>query len=363
MAKKGKKTPKSASADKNACAEICGLPFVPERQLALELDPNRAALIRYIEKKWTNHTVLHYCFLDSPPVWKGRNDQKQAVRDAFQEWKDLGIGLEFLEVSEAAEAEIRIGFQPGGSWSYVGRDCLKYASDPRERTMNFGWDLTTSYGHDTALHEIGHALGFPHEHQNPNAGIQWDEEKVYAEFSGPPNNWARDKIEWNVLRKLNPAEIGGSDWDPDSIMHYRFQAGLIVQPSKYQTQDLIPADGLSEVDIEEVMSFYPPPENQLPELQVYESKQIQIRPGEQLDLVIRPTFSRTYTIQTFGSLDTVMVLFEERDGVSRYVDGDDDSGNSYNAKIESRLVVDRVYYLRIRLYYAQSQGEGALMMW
>ena len=27
--------------------------------------------------------------------------------------------------------------------------------------MNFGWDLTTPYGRVTALHEIGHPLGFP----------------------------------------------------------------------------------------------------------------------------------------------------------------------------------------------------------
>ena len=54
------------------------------------------------------------------------------------------------------------------------------AADPNERTMNFGWDLTTSYGHDTALHEIGHTLGFPHEHQNPTAGIVWNEPAVLA---------------------------------------------------------------------------------------------------------------------------------------------------------------------------------------
>lgn len=186
MHKKGKKSPVSRSKTKEVCAELCGLPFVPERQLALDLDPNRAALIRYIEKKWNNLTVLHYFFLDTPSHWKGSNKQKQAVRDAFQEWKDLDIGLEFNEVSEAAEAEIRVGFQAGGSWSYVGRDSLKYASDPSERTMNFGWDLTTTYGHDTALHEIGHALGFPHEHQNPNSGIVWDEQAVYNEFSAHP---------------------------------------------------------------------------------------------------------------------------------------------------------------------------------
>ena len=31
--------------------------------------------------------------------------------------------------------------------------------------MNFGWDLTQPGEIDTALHEIGHTIGFPHEHQ------------------------------------------------------------------------------------------------------------------------------------------------------------------------------------------------------
>jgi len=76
--------------------------------------------------------------------------------------------------------------------------------------MNFGWDLTTPYGRDTALHEIGHTLGFPHEHQNPNAGIVWDEDAVLDYFRGPPNNWNDQQINWNILRKLLPGSVTGS---------------------------------------------------------------------------------------------------------------------------------------------------------
>jgi len=110
--------------------------------------------------------------------------------------------LAFNEVKTTAEAEIRIGFQLGSSWSYVGRDAIDLVSDFNERTMNFGWDLTTDYERDTALHEIGHALGFPHEHQNPNAGIIWNEKAVYSYFSGPPNFWRRDNIYHNIIRKI-----------------------------------------------------------------------------------------------------------------------------------------------------------------
>jgi Astacin (Peptidase family M12A) len=132
-------------------------------------------------------------------------------------------------VTSRDEAEIRVGFMQGdGSWSYLGRQILDRGAN--ERTMNFGWDLLrTAREADTALHEIGHTLGLPHEHQNPNAGIVWDEEKVYTSLGGPPNNWPRETTQWNILRKIEPDTVQGSNWDPDSIMHYPFPAGLILQ--------------------------------------------------------------------------------------------------------------------------------------
>lgn len=106
----------------------------------------------------------------------------------------MGIGLSFQEVSSRTEAEIRIGFLKGdGSWSKgLGRAILNNGTN--DRTMNFGWDITrTPREIDTAIHEIGHSLGFPYEHQNPNAGIIWDEEKVYTQLAKPPNEWSREK--------------------------------------------------------------------------------------------------------------------------------------------------------------------------
>ena len=85
----------------------------------------------------------------------------------FGVWEKVGLGLEFAEVQSRDDAEIRIGFMRGdGAWSYVGRDV--FLAGRNERTMNFGWDIRNDI--DTPVHEIGHTLGFPHEHQNPNAG-------------------------------------------------------------------------------------------------------------------------------------------------------------------------------------------------
>lgn len=362
----GRKKKKKTYAD---TAQVCAQPQLPPRPLPPDMHPGRLSLIRMNEKKWANGTILKYYFFDRRTdgdrgSWTGPQSQKNAVREAFQTWKDLGIGLEFREVSTREEAEVRIGFERGaGSWSYVGRDIIDFVTNPNERTMNFGWDLTTPYGRDTALHEIGHTLGFPHEHQNPNAGIVWDEAAVLQEFSGPPNNWTADKIRWNILRKLSQAEVEGSDWDPDSVMHYNFGPGLIVSPDGFET-GLNPAGGLSNVDIATVRTFYPPLEEaREPELKTFESRKLMIGAGEQVNFRIKPSYSRDYTLQTFGRTDTVMVLFEDDGEDLVYLDGDDDSGWERNARVEVRLIRGREYVVRVRLYYADLSGESALMLW
>src|SRR4030095_16307705 len=184
--------------------------------------PERARLIQVSADKWVNGTVLHYYFFDKATdgqtvffadgtsefrSWRTTEAEKQVVRRAFETWKNVGGGLEFKEVKCRDEAEIRIGFQRGdGAWSYIGRDVLDTGKDAR--TMNFGWDLTRHPSElDTAIHEIGHTLGFPHEHQNPNAGIVWNEEAVYTALAGPPNNWSREKTFNNIIRKINPDTV------------------------------------------------------------------------------------------------------------------------------------------------------------
>ena len=355
----------------------CSLPKTPERVLAPSVSPDRARLIQVLSSKWVNGTHLHYYFFDKQTdgenvrlangstqwrPWTTSDSEKNVVRKAFAGWKELGIGLEFSEVDSRDEAEIRIGFmQDDGAWSYVGRDILGIGRD--SRTMNFGWSLTGADGAETALHEIGHTLGFPHEHQNPNAGIVWDEEAVYAALAAPPNSWPRETTFHNIIRKIAPDQVRGSNWDPNSVMHYPFGPGMIKEPAQYRS-GLAPAGGLSAFDREYALSFYPRlAETDYEALEPMKSTPLSLRPGAQKNFVIEPSATRNYTFATFGWSDTVLALFEEVDGQLRHRAADDDSGEERNAMFRAKLYKGRRYVLRVRLYWADQTGETAVMMW
>jgi hypothetical protein len=244
---KSQDPPNSADADVLLCAQPAPVPIV----LPNGLSPTRESAIRIGAKKWVNGTILHYHFLDrsTAPNWTWTETQKDVVRWAFGIWKQLGIGLSFVEVGDVTEAEIRIGcLRDNRSWSYVGTDNL--TNRDLGRTMNFGWDLTTTWGKATAIHEIGHAIGLSHEHQNPKAGIVWNEQQVYEYFSGQPNNWDHSTIYNNILRKLDVSEVEGSNWNPRSIMEYPFRPGLIISPKPYDTKGIGENTTLSQADIE-----------------------------------------------------------------------------------------------------------------
>ena len=355
--KSSSKSP-SKSAKKPFCRNLPRVvrPLPP----AVMADPLRARAILSTQSKWANGTVLHYCFFAGghfsvPKV------QADAIRGAFAKWKAVGIGLVFQEVTQLSEAEVRIGYSTsdGESASSVGRDVLRVPLN--QPTTVYGWDLTTQYGSGTALHELGHVFGMEHEHQNPFSGIKWHDQAVYDTLAQPPNSWDHETTFHNILEKLTGQQVQGSAWDPDSIMEYDFEPGLIDEPQQYDVNGLHPPGTLSAADKQWALKWYPPPQASLTTLEPFQAVVLDLAAGQQADYAIKPTASRKYKIETKGASDTLLVLFEDINGVPRFLAGDDDSGEDRNASISYKLFQGRNYIARLRLYQPGQSGKTSLM--
>jgi hypothetical protein len=315
----------------------------------------QARAIRVGVNNWDNGAVIHWALI-TRPGWNWPAAQADIVRWGFKTWADLGIGLKFVEVQDESEAEIKIGrLQGDGSWSFVGRDVLRF--NDRGRTMNFGWDLTTQWGHATALHEIGHSLGLQHEHQNPRAGIVWDRLKVIADLSAPPNSWSVRQIEAQILNALPATNLEGSNWDPTSIMHYPFKPGLIVAPKPYDVRGIGNNVVLSPQDITWARTWYPPI-NQPEPIGLLDLRAIDSAPGAQTDFLFTAPATRRYKISYVGTVDPSdadvrIGVYEVRDGVPRAFADDADLGQPRTAAVSAKLVRKRQYVVRCRVLFAQ----------
>lgn len=357
---------------------FCSLPKTQEKILSPGISASRAEFIISTSRKWVNGTKLRYFFFDNENdgsilkstgefvTWKGTEAQKDVVRTAFATWKSLGIGLQFEEVTHKEDAQIRIGFMMGdGSWSYIGRDILN--QHVSARTMNFGWDISVpdqANGIGTALHEIGHTLGLHHEHQSGNSGIVWDEEAVYRALEQPPNRWSREMTFENIIKKISSAEANGSTWDPDSIMEYPFEAGLILQPEGFKN-GVFPPGTLSPQDIAWALKFYPGTPHMAP-IALIPSQSINIaaQKEEQQDFCFTPTETRYYDLGTFGKTDNVMVLFEKgpNDELT-YISGDDNASLDRGSNIRTKMFRGKEYVVKLRMYYRPDNEKASIMIW
>lgn len=335
---------------------LCSLPEPDPFELPADIGEPRARAIRLLANKWDNGTILRFHFLQSLE-WDWPEEQKEVVRTAFKAWMAVGIGLEFRETPTANGATLLIGrLQDGRSWSWVGTDVL--SNRDKGRNMNFGWDLTTDWGRATALHEIGHAIGMPHEHQNPKAGIVWNEDAVLAYYKGPPNRWKEPAIRHNILRKLDPDEVEGSTWDMRSIMHYPFKAGLISQPP--ECAGGTPANYvMSASDIEWIARFYPLLGDGAP-IAVGGTATLPREPGAHSAFVFTAAANREHVVETRGESDTRLILYERRGERWAVIAESDDAARDLNATIKVPLAAGQQYLVTARTYYAAEADQYLL---
>ena len=163
---------------------------------------------------WANGSALSVRFLGGEPTARER------VEHYAHEWEQHA-NIKFRFVAEGP-AVIRIGFKPGGSWSYLGCGNLLHWFRQNEPTMNYGWLTETTPEEEysrVVLHEFGHALGCIHEHQSPAGGVPWDREKAYAYYA-QQNGWSRPQVDAQVFNKYQGLFTQFSTFDPTSIMMY-----------------------------------------------------------------------------------------------------------------------------------------------
>lgn len=208
--------------------------------------PFRDRLAFASSRKWGVNT-LHVRFLDVPDVVRGR------IVAAARPWQEALSGRLAIYFDDAEAAEIRIACTQSGHWSYVGTECSEQPLGAP--TMNFAnFSALTDPGtlQRVVLHEFGHALGCVHEFLSPAAGINWNEEAVFAFYAGPPNFWSQEKTRQNVLDQYDESVTARTEFDPDSIMMYPIAPELTRDGRGYEWRSK-----LSASDVAFIQQMYP----------------------------------------------------------------------------------------------------------
>jgi serralysin len=184
----------------------------PIREDRLGMSPTLTIASFY---KWEKNLIT-YRFLDGDKsIW----NKVVSVIDGPEFWSNF-CNMNFKWDQNSTNADVRIAFVPGGSWSYVGSGS-RYRPQ-NESSMNFGWfDADCPYGEivRVTLHEWGHALGFVHEHDSPMANLKFDMDKIYAAYASS-HGMTPEEIKATFMTPTKMPGLIQNEYDPESIMHY-----------------------------------------------------------------------------------------------------------------------------------------------
>ena len=156
---------------------------------------HRASVSENIFSLWKNYTVN---FIFAPDV---QNRKRSEIRRAMDEWeRNTCLRFKLLNNDSITPNDDYIEFVSSGS------RCYSSAIGRKGGRQLIG--LPKHCSHGLILHEIGHALGFWHEHSRPDRDNYIDVHRA-----GKPNA--------NYVKILDGyADFQGTTYDYSSIMHY-----------------------------------------------------------------------------------------------------------------------------------------------
>jgi hypothetical protein len=189
-------------------------------------------------KLWPVNMPITLCF----------NGGEQALRAVFVEtslrWTSgTSLKLDFSQARAYRNCKpgdatsIRISFSSGVDWSFIGTDSLAH----KDTTLNIAYAaeapldrLDRKLLEQLILHEMGHALGFEHEHQSPasNCDQEFDWPKVEKVartqwgWTKPNGEVDKQAVEFNLRVLTSSDRLRITPYDRQSIMHYYFEPEL-----------------------------------------------------------------------------------------------------------------------------------------
>jgi serralysin len=234
---------------------------------------------------WGQEPCIKVSFLD------GTTAQQNQVINAARAWEQAG-NLFFM-FGNYPDAQIRITFNGKGCWSKLGTVALTVPQGQPTMTLGFSALLDTDI-----QHEFGHALGFYHEHQQPNCPLQWIEANALRDLQAI-NGWSVAEVRYNFLDKLDRGFFY-SAYDQSSIMHYW------VDASWHKGNYSIPSPtGLTITDQAWCRTCYP--DTRVRQCLTINDENMTHHPNPNADTLYRFTIAQagTYTFKLGGGKDRI----------------------------------------------------------